>query len=699
MNRFDSDNPDTRGFQMDQEESKAKTPRQGTKRRLSAQVSEDKGEDIAGRKKSRNYLDTHKNIEKRRRDRINNCLNTLKTLVPECRAYSMSAYAAKKLDKAEILEMTIDYLHKVQQVHPGGLLNDPRMHFEAEQWVNELSHWVQQEKQCQNNVGDFVHSLLNHLQTYKTRSRFESILHNGIKAEPMTPPWNRPCSFNFPSIHQADDSSDDMLDDSESIIREDSPSGEQAMAESRRTSNPVAYPGGKPQGIPEPGMPEHFTPSVADFIKSLSQRNNASSRPTSLPHPPTREFSKTSPIPPLISPNDCNGASCGTPNHAPQFRFPSPFQNNHQHQSCGCSCGGNQTGSASCAHENCHQPTSVYPSTNPPTSSGPSSAQSAAMTIQNLQHFITQQLNLPGASQALLNSWATITSNLVSQTLQQNPQHNQQQQRQTHYNDRQHHNQQHQHFNSQYQQPNHLHHYDLQQQQLQQSPYSHHGHQQSQERSLQNHPQHNNQNSQQRIPHHQHDQQPHNYRPQQEPLSHNHHHHHHHNHHHQQQQQQQQQNHHHHQQQQPQQQQQQQRRINLRSSSPLQQTNQHFCMDEDQRHYETLGPPCNGTKITSPMNIDMTRSDAETELPSPEQVDDPSTGGEESGEGVDQGILGDENHQSSMSSASFADLIKALETNAWTNSGVHGNDEDDTGSLLDGAPTLHDLPICLPVHE
>lgn len=39
------------------------------------------------RKKSRNYLDSHKNIEKKRRDRINTCLNQLKGLVPDCRQY------------------------------------------------------------------------------------------------------------------------------------------------------------------------------------------------------------------------------------------------------------------------------------------------------------------------------------------------------------------------------------------------------------------------------------------------------------------------------------------------------------------------------------------------------------------------------------------------------------------------------------
>lgn len=42
------------------------------------------------RKKSRNYLDSHKNIEKKRRDRINQCLSQLKALVPDCRQYVCS---------------------------------------------------------------------------------------------------------------------------------------------------------------------------------------------------------------------------------------------------------------------------------------------------------------------------------------------------------------------------------------------------------------------------------------------------------------------------------------------------------------------------------------------------------------------------------------------------------------------------------
>ena len=62
-----------------------------------------------------NYLDSHKTIEKKRRDRINQCLNALKIAVPDCKQYG-----SKKLDKAEILEMTIDYINRLHQNQASG---------------------------------------------------------------------------------------------------------------------------------------------------------------------------------------------------------------------------------------------------------------------------------------------------------------------------------------------------------------------------------------------------------------------------------------------------------------------------------------------------------------------------------------------------------------------------------------------------
>ncbi|ESP03875.1 hypothetical protein LOTGIDRAFT_97309, partial [Lottia gigantea] len=54
-------------------------------------------------------------IEKRRRDRINNCLMELSQAVPSVFAKQSSG----KLEKAEILEMTVEYLRTIQRTESG----------------------------------------------------------------------------------------------------------------------------------------------------------------------------------------------------------------------------------------------------------------------------------------------------------------------------------------------------------------------------------------------------------------------------------------------------------------------------------------------------------------------------------------------------------------------------------------------------
>ena len=49
-------------------------------------------------------------IEKKRRDRINDCLNEIKDLVPT----AMEKSTVNKLEKAEILQMTVDHLKTIQ---------------------------------------------------------------------------------------------------------------------------------------------------------------------------------------------------------------------------------------------------------------------------------------------------------------------------------------------------------------------------------------------------------------------------------------------------------------------------------------------------------------------------------------------------------------------------------------------------------
>jgi YRPW motif-containing protein len=54
-------------------------------------------------------------IEKRRRDRINHCLMELRRLVPQ----AISKEGSTKLEKAEILQMTVDHLRSLQQTNKG----------------------------------------------------------------------------------------------------------------------------------------------------------------------------------------------------------------------------------------------------------------------------------------------------------------------------------------------------------------------------------------------------------------------------------------------------------------------------------------------------------------------------------------------------------------------------------------------------
>ncbi|KAL5019357.1 hypothetical protein ScPMuIL_005079 [Solemya velum] len=68
---------------------------------------------------------SHKVIEKRRRDRINNCLAELSQTVPSAFAKQNSG----KLEKAEILEMTVEYLRVIQGTEIG-------MRFENGEWFS-----------------------------------------------------------------------------------------------------------------------------------------------------------------------------------------------------------------------------------------------------------------------------------------------------------------------------------------------------------------------------------------------------------------------------------------------------------------------------------------------------------------------------------------------------------------------------------
>jgi hypothetical protein len=66
-------------------------------------------EHVTSRKKRRGV------IEKRRRDRINHCLTELRRLVPQ----AISKEGSTKLEKAEILQMTVDHLRTLPHMNKG----------------------------------------------------------------------------------------------------------------------------------------------------------------------------------------------------------------------------------------------------------------------------------------------------------------------------------------------------------------------------------------------------------------------------------------------------------------------------------------------------------------------------------------------------------------------------------------------------
>ncbi|XP_035645422.1 hairy and enhancer of split-related protein helt isoform X1 [Oncorhynchus keta] len=96
---------------------------------------------------------SHKVIEKRRRDRINRCLNELGKTVPMARAKQNSG----KLEKAEILEMTVQYLRALHSAdfprgrEKGELLGEfaNYFHYGYHECMKNLVHYLTTEERVE----------------------------------------------------------------------------------------------------------------------------------------------------------------------------------------------------------------------------------------------------------------------------------------------------------------------------------------------------------------------------------------------------------------------------------------------------------------------------------------------------------------------------------------------------------------------
>ncbi|CAF0722024.1 unnamed protein product [Rotaria sp. Silwood1] len=160
-------------------------------------------EHVTNRKKRRGV------IEKRRRDRINHCLMELRRLVPQ----AISKEGSTKLEKAEILQMTVDHLRSLQQINKDS--NNP-----CQSWPIFDAH-ASGFRECIDEISRYLISvegfdvqhplrlrLLSHLECFTERSISPSshqswpILHQQAPSAFATPPLSSYSSSTIGYHHQ-----------------------------------------------------------------------------------------------------------------------------------------------------------------------------------------------------------------------------------------------------------------------------------------------------------------------------------------------------------------------------------------------------------------------------------------------------------------------------------------------------------------
>ncbi|KAL8619213.1 hypothetical protein ACOMHN_049995 [Nucella lapillus] len=124
---------------------------------------------------------SHKVIEKRRRDRINNCLFELSQTVPA----AFSKQTSGKLEKAEILEMTVDYLRAVQTTEIGVRFDNGEW-FSTDIWGDFAHHYQAGYNECVREVLKYMADVEGIAISDNRCARLLSFLHNRFRAESAT---------------------------------------------------------------------------------------------------------------------------------------------------------------------------------------------------------------------------------------------------------------------------------------------------------------------------------------------------------------------------------------------------------------------------------------------------------------------------------------------------------------------------------
>ncbi|XP_054749825.1 hairy/enhancer-of-split related with YRPW motif protein 1-like isoform X1 [Lytechinus pictus] len=140
---------------------------------------------VSARKKRRGI------IEKRRRDRINNSLTELRRLVPA----AFEKQGSAKLEKAEILQMTVDHL---KYLHAKGI--DGSFHPYGEAHAYAMDYRVLGFRECASEVARYLVTvegmdiqdplrlrLMSHLQCYVAQREFQTRQHYTVSGHSQFP--------------------------------------------------------------------------------------------------------------------------------------------------------------------------------------------------------------------------------------------------------------------------------------------------------------------------------------------------------------------------------------------------------------------------------------------------------------------------------------------------------------------------------
>ncbi|XP_013395724.1 transcription factor HES-1 [Lingula anatina] len=143
-------------------------------------------------------------MEKRRRQRINECLSELKSLVLQALQRDTSRYS--KLEKADILEMTVKHLRTVQrQQMTAAVANDPSVLSKYRAGFNECAGEVSRYLRSIDGLEEDVRlRLLNHLATCTQRvNQQNENVPPPPKAcsPPMGTPTQQPISVQIPNVN------------------------------------------------------------------------------------------------------------------------------------------------------------------------------------------------------------------------------------------------------------------------------------------------------------------------------------------------------------------------------------------------------------------------------------------------------------------------------------------------------------------